>query len=54
MLVHYVPALPFPEGMEITTYEEKDLGGFDRASTGTCARGIISCHKRDTRKCPAG
>lgn len=44
---------PFPAGMEVAIYEERDIQSATKLPTSACAWGVISSHRGDIRKCPA-
>lgn len=44
---------PFPAGMEVAIYEERDTQSATKLPTSTCAWGVTSSHRGDIRKCPA-
>lgn len=44
---------PFPAGMEVAIYEERDIQSATKLPTSTCAWGVISSHSWDIKRCPA-
>ena len=44
---------PFPAGMEVAIYEQRDIQSATKLPSSTCAWGMISNRRGDIRKCPA-